>query len=71
MSRRPSTPKLIAALTGESLREIAVLVAVFAPLDTLVQGKALTLTAAVATMAIVAPLFVLGLFLQVKQRWKH
>jgi hypothetical protein len=63
--------QLVGALVGESLREIAVLVIVFAPLDTLVQGKPLTVRAPVATMAFVAPLFGLGLFLQVKREWKH
>jgi hypothetical protein len=47
-----------------------VLVASFAPLDTLVQGKPLTLNATLVTMAIVAPLFGVGLFLQVKHQWK-
>ena len=71
MNERPSKLERVAALIGESLREIAVLVAVFAPLDTLVQGKPLTTKATVATMAIVAPLFGFGLYLQVRRKWKH
>ncbi len=70
MERNPSTNHAVAALVGESLREVAVLVASFAPLDTLVQGKPLTLNATLVTMAIVAPLFGVGLFLQVKHQWK-
>lgn len=46
------------------------LIASFAPLDTLVQGKSLTLNAALVTMAVVAPIFGVGLFLQVKHQWK-
>ncbi len=70
MERNPSTTNAVAALVGESLREVAVLIASFAPLDTLVQGKSLTLNAAMVTMVVVAPIFGVGLFLQVKHQWK-
>ena len=59
-----------AVLVGESLREMAVLVAVFAPLDILVQGRSLTVRPVAAMLLIVVPLFVLGVFLEVKPVWK-
>ena len=58
-------------LVGESLREMAVLVAVFAPLDMLMQGRSLTVRPVAAMLLIVVPLFVLGVFLEVKPVWKH
>ena len=60
-----------AVLVGESLREMAVLVAVFAPLDMLMQGRSLTVRPVAAMLLIVVPLFVLGVFLEVKPVWKH
>jgi len=42
MDAERSRGKRIAMVIGESLREIAILVAVFAPLDALMQGAALT-----------------------------
>ena len=60
---------MLTVLVGESLREMAVLVAVFAPLDMLVQGGSLTVRSMAATMAIVVALFAVGVFLEVKQ-WK-
>jgi hypothetical protein len=70
MGTRRSAVRLVAALVGESLREMAVLVGVFAPLDFFVQGRALTLRFAFATMTLVAVLFVLGIALEVRSRWK-
>ena len=61
---------VIATWLGESLREMAVLVAVFAPLDVLVQGKALTLRSTVFTMGMVFALFTIGVLVEVK-RWKR
>ncbi len=58
-------------LVGESLREMAVLVAVFAPLDMLMQGRSLTVRPVAAMLLIVVPLFVLGVFLEGKPLWKH
>jgi hypothetical protein len=57
-------------LIGESLREVAVLVAVFVPLDVFVQGRTLTVPTVLATMAISGGLLALGVFLEVK-RWKR
>lgn len=53
-------------LVGESLREVAVLVAVFAPLDFLAQGKALTARFLLFAIAGVAVLFAVGVFFEVK-----
>lgn len=71
MKPQRSTVRQIAVLVGESLREMAVLVIVFAPLDRLVQNEALTLRYWSATIAISAVLFVFGLILEVQWRWKH
>jgi hypothetical protein len=58
MNERRSTVRLVAALIGESLREMAVLVIVFAPLDLVVQSKSLTLRYVLGTMAVFAVLLV-------------
>lgn len=70
MEHRRSTPSALAASLGESLREIAVLVAVFAPLDTLIQGRSLTVRFAIVTIAIVVVAFSVGFLLEVKS-WKR
>jgi hypothetical protein len=57
----------IAALVGESLREIAVLVIVFVPLETVVQGTALTARLWLAIIVPVAVLFTLGVYLETKR----
>lgn len=69
MGRHPSKMACVAELVGESLREIAVLIAVFAPLDMFVQGRPLTVRSMGVMITIVVPVFVLGVFLEVKQRW--
>lgn len=69
MGRAPSAKRAAMILVGESLREMAVLVAVFAPLDTLLQGRLLTMRSLAVILSIVIPLFVLGVFLEVKQKW--
>ena len=66
---RPTIEK-IAALLGEFFREMAVLLAVFLPLDVYVQGRTLTVRTTVATMAISGGVLALGVFLEVK-RWKR
>jgi|RhiMetdeSRZDD1v2_1073273.scaffolds.fasta_scaffold695676_3 hypothetical protein len=71
MNGRRSTVRLVAALIGESLREMAVLVIVFAPLDLVVQSKSLTLRYVLGTMAVFAVLFVTGIALEVTWRWKR
>jgi hypothetical protein len=49
---------------------MAVLVAVFAPLDVIVQGRTLNLRSVGATVTSVAVLFAIGFFLEVKS-WKR
>ncbi len=49
---------------------MAVLIAVFAPLDVLVQGNPLTLRATAVTIGTVILLFALGVVIEVKQ-WKR
>jgi hypothetical protein len=63
---RRSRRKLVATLLGESLREIAVLVVVFAPLDTFAQGAALTVRLWLAIIAGVATLFAIGVYLETR-----
>jgi len=58
--------EFIAALVGESLREIAILVLVFAPLDVLTQGVALTLRMWLAIIVAVMMLFSLGVYLETR-----
>lgn len=70
MDTQRSVIRAATVLVGESLREMAVLVAVFAPLDMLVQGRSLTARSVAAMLLIVVPLFVLGVFLEAKQVWK-
>lgn len=70
MSDERSTRQQVAALIGESFREVAVLVAVFVPLDLYVQGRTLTVQTALATIALVCLSLALGVFLEVK-RWKR
>ena len=69
METRRSTFGPVMALVGESLREVAVLVAVFAPLDAIVQDKTLTVGSWAAIMAAVAIIFALGVVLEVRSRW--
>ena len=66
MNAERSRGKLIAALLGESLREIAILVAVFAPLDALMQGAALTSRSWVAIIVVVVTFFVVGIYLETR-----
>jgi hypothetical protein len=68
MDAGPSRGKLIATLVGESLREIAVLIVVFAPLDALVQGAALTTRLWVAIIVVVVTAFVVGVYLETRER---
>jgi len=66
MDAGPSHGKQIATLIGESLREIAVLVIVFAPLDALVQGAALTSRTWTVIIVGVATSFVIGVYLETR-----
>ena len=71
MDTQRSVMRAATVLVGESLREMAVLVAVFAPLDILIQGRSLTVRSAAAILLIVVPMFVLGVLLEVKPVWRH
>ena len=64
-----ATRKLVEALVGESLREVAVLIVVFVPLDRFVQDKPLTPVSLLATIVAVVIVFSVGVSLQVKSRW--
>jgi hypothetical protein len=68
MDVKRSRASLIATLVGESLREIAVLIVVFAPLDALVQGTVLTMRLWVAIIVVVVTAFVSGVYLETKDR---
>jgi hypothetical protein len=70
MSNDRSTIELVAVLIGECLREVAVLIAVFVPLDVYVQGRTLTVRTALVTIGFVGLFLAVGVFLEVK-RWKH
>ena len=70
MQTKRSVVNLLATWLGESLREMAVLIAVFAPLDVLVQGNPLTLRVTAATIGMAVSLFALGVVIEVKQ-WKR
>ena len=51
---------------GESLREVAILIAVFVPLDVFVQGRPLTVQAIAGIIVVVVFLLILGIFLEVQ-----
>jgi hypothetical protein len=70
MDSARSAKRAAMILVGESLREMAVLIAVFAPLDMLVQDRSLTARSVTVMLSIVVPLFSLGLFLEVRQPWR-
>jgi hypothetical protein len=71
MNGHGSRARLAWALVGESFREMAVLIAVFAPLDLVTQSKPLTLRYPLATIALFVVLFALGIALEVKWRSTH
>ena len=64
----PSNAMVVARLVGEFLREAAVLVAVFVPLDWVLQRKPLTLAGVVAILLGVGTLLAAGVLLEVKAR---
>lgn len=70
MPDRKSTRAEVIVLIGESLREVAVLVAVFTPLDLFAQGRPLTTRFLVTTIVGVVLLFVLGIWMEVTSQWK-
>ena len=64
----PSRASIITGFLGEFLREAAVLIAVFAPLDHFLENKPLTFPFVLITMGIVAVVLVLGIFLEVQRQ---
>jgi hypothetical protein len=60
--------ELIATLVGESLREVAVLVLVFAPLDAVTQGIALTPRLWMVIIVVVMVLFASGIYLETRRQ---
>ena len=64
---RRATLSIVAGLLGEALREIAVLITVFAPLDAFTRTTGLTAGMVFATIAGVAVLFGVGVLLEVKR----
>lgn len=58
----------VAEMVSEFFREAAVLVAVFAPLDKVLQAQPLTLRFMLVTIGTATALFVLGVVLEVKRR---
>ena len=67
MHSERSTRSVVAKLLGEFLREMAVLIIVFAPLDVVVQAKPLTGRFVLATIAIVTVLLGAGIVIEVKE----
>ena len=61
--------RLTLTLVGEPLREVAVLIVVFLPLDLFAKGKLLTARFLISTIVSVGLVFGLGVFLEVKSRW--
>jgi len=60
----PDHPKTFTEMLGETLREVAVLVIVFVPLDVLVSGRHFAWIWFLATVGISAPLFLMGVALE-------
>ncbi len=61
-----STARRVTRLVGESLREVAILIAVFVPLEVFMQGRPLTVQAIAGIIAVVVFLLILGIFLEVQ-----
>jgi hypothetical protein len=57
------------ALLGESLREIAVLLAVFVPLDAIMQQRAISTARSLQVGGAIIGLFVVGIAVEVGARW--
>jgi len=64
-----SRGRLVIALVGESLREAAILLAVFVPLDAVMQHRAVDTMRAVHAAGGIIVLFVIGVGLEVGARW--
>jgi hypothetical protein len=69
MDASQSSLGAVMVLIGESLREVAVLIAVFVPLDFILQQRPLTTTFIIVMIGGVLPLFAVGIFLEVRGRW--
>ena len=68
MERSESSWRTTARLIGEFMREAAVLVAVFVPLDWTVENRPLTTSLVVAIIVVVAGLMSVGVLLEMKGR---
>jgi hypothetical protein len=68
MAQPRSAGRIVARLLGESFREMAVLVAVFLPLEVALQTERLTVAVLGLILISVVVLFLLGVFLEVKSR---
>ncbi len=66
MTRSRATQRIVRRLLGDFLREIAVLVAVFVPLEIELQTAGLTLQAFGVIVVVVALFFAVGVLLEVK-----
>ena len=64
---RRSAISVVAGLVGEFLREMAVLIVVFAPLDAFTRATGLTVWLVFVTIASVAALLTVGILLEVKR----
>ena len=66
MDAARSRGQRMSTVIGESLREVAILVLVFAPLDAVTQGIALTLQAWLAIIVTVILGFSIGVYLETR-----
>lgn len=63
-----SISNIIVCVASDFVREAAVLIAVFAPLDHFLENKPLTIPFVLITMGTVAVCLMLGIFLEVKRQ---
>ena len=66
MDERGARRARIATVIGESLREVAILMLVFAPLDVVTQGIPLTPRVWLAIIVAVALMFIIGVYLETR-----
>jgi hypothetical protein len=64
-----SRGRLVLGLVGESLREIAILLFVFVPLDAAMQQHAFTVRRSLQVFGAIIALFVVGIAMEVGARW--
>ncbi|OFW21997.1 MAG: hypothetical protein A3H97_02715 [Acidobacteria bacterium RIFCSPLOWO2_02_FULL_65_29] len=68
LDRRPSGASIVAGIGSEFLREAAVLIAVFAPLDRILENGPLTPRFVLGTIGAVAVLLAGGIVLELKRQ---